>query len=146
MSAFFIFGIFFTALIFVISVPVWAALDGINHAKSNENRYVISIEESLIDSGYEKKNCFPLFDENALDGKLMLNSFFKGFNENYVIKISTESKIAESLSDVCWTIWYRDGSKEWGSTKDVSFGFNPKASIATLENHAQLAYEYKTKK
>ena len=113
---------------------------------NDENKYVKKIERQLVESSYEQSEYFPYFDENALEGRLMLNSFFKNFDKKYVIKISTEGKNTVPMSDVCWTIWYCDGSKEWGSVKDVAFGFDPRNAISVLENHAKIAYEEKTKK
>ena len=100
----------------------------------------------MKDRGYEKDegHTILLLDENAMDGHVNLYHYSKTFCNKYKIMFGIDGENAIwPFTDVTWTIWYADGSKEWGRNPDVIFQPNPHNGIRTIENHAELAYKEK---
>lgn len=118
--------------------------------KDDGNKLSAAVEKTLKKRGYKKEEdefAAMIYDENWMDGHANLYHYSKTFGGKYKIRFGTDGKAATwPCTDVTWTIWYADGSKEWGYQMDTNFQPDPNIGIGLIENHAEIAYTEKMKK
>lgn len=114
------------------------------------NKLSVAVEDTLKKRGYKKEEdefAAMIYDENWMDGHANLYHYSKTFGGKYKIRFGTDGKTATwPCTDVTWTIWYADGSKEWGCLMDMNFQPDPNIGIGFIESHAEMAYAEKMKR
>jgi len=112
--------------------------------KKENSKYSVAVKEELLRRGYTQ----TYLDLNRLAVVVFehptLYSFSKAFDKKYIIDFGCNCETAIPLDPITYTIYYADGSKEWGVVPDAIMAHNPEGNIESIEHYAENVFKSKT--